>query len=305
MKFTIEPLVSVIIPSYNHSQFIQETIISIINQDYNNIELIIIDDGSTDNSIEKINELLILCENRFQRFEFRSRKNMGLTATLNESLEWCNGDFISHVASDDGWYPKKISKQVQFLLSNPDVPACCTNIEPKGGHGGKGRYTKNKLVFYELNDILLFQYNLPAPTLMFNKLRFGFWPIYQENHCVEDFYLYLKITSKGLKIACLPEILGFYRRHSKNTSSLEFRKHGEDRISILNRYSDKHLWKASVSRSLLIQATQTLSVEKLQGIKLMIKATKIYPFNILTIRFIRFITCIFMPKPLIRIILGI
>lgn len=72
-----EALVSVIIPAYNHEQFIQETIGSIIAQTYENIELIVIDDGSKDSTWNKINELKETCEERFTRVHFETQENEG------------------------------------------------------------------------------------------------------------------------------------------------------------------------------------------------------------------------------------
>ncbi|EPK1752121.1 glycosyltransferase family 2 protein, partial [Acinetobacter baumannii] len=94
------PLVSIVIPCYNHVDYVQDCIQSIIDQTYQNIELIIIDDGSKDESVLKINEMLKKCENRFSRFEFRHRPNKGLSATLNEALEWCQGEYFATLASD-------------------------------------------------------------------------------------------------------------------------------------------------------------------------------------------------------------
>ena len=95
MKENNQPLVSVVIPCYNHEQFVQDSIQSVIDQTYRNIELIIIDDGSKDGSVEKIQEMVDICEQRFTRFEFRSRPNKGLSSTLNEALEWCKGKYFS------------------------------------------------------------------------------------------------------------------------------------------------------------------------------------------------------------------
>lgn len=67
------PLVSIVIPCYNHAQFVQESIQSVIDQDYKNIELIIIDDGSKDNSIDVIKEMIPVCEERFTRFKALSK----------------------------------------------------------------------------------------------------------------------------------------------------------------------------------------------------------------------------------------
>jgi len=82
-----QPLVSVVIACYNHEFFVQDSIQSVIDQTYQNIELIIIDDGSKDGSVKKIQEMIPNCQQRFIRFEFRHRLNKGLSATLNEALE--------------------------------------------------------------------------------------------------------------------------------------------------------------------------------------------------------------------------
>ncbi len=79
-------LVTAVIPSYNHAKYIKESIQSMLDQDYENMEMIIIDDGSSDNSIEIIESMIPLCKKRFKRFEFRHRENKGVSATLNEGI---------------------------------------------------------------------------------------------------------------------------------------------------------------------------------------------------------------------------
>lgn len=81
MNQSNQPLVSVVIPCYNHESFVQDSIQSVIDQPYQNIELIIIDDGSKDGSVEKIQEMIPACQERFVRFEFQYRPNKGLSAT--------------------------------------------------------------------------------------------------------------------------------------------------------------------------------------------------------------------------------
>ena len=114
------PLVSVVVPCYNHEKYVKETIESIINQTYKNIELIVIDDGSKDNSVEAIKEMIPACEKRFPRFEFRHRENKGLSATLNEMVDWAEGKYFTGCASDDIMLPSKISLLVEKLESSDD-----------------------------------------------------------------------------------------------------------------------------------------------------------------------------------------
>ena len=86
------PLVTVVIPSYNHSKYIQQSIQSVIDQTYARIELIVIDDGSQDDSVARIEVMRQLCEKRFERFLFITRENRGLSKTLNQGIALANGE---------------------------------------------------------------------------------------------------------------------------------------------------------------------------------------------------------------------
>lgn len=123
-----KPLVSVVIPCYNHERYVQDCILSVINQSYTNIEVIIIDDGSNDSSVIKIKEMVERCEDRFVNFEFRHRPNVGLSSTLNEALEWCKGDYFCTLASDDQILEDKISYQVDYLNNHSNTVAIFGNV---------------------------------------------------------------------------------------------------------------------------------------------------------------------------------
>lgn len=120
---TEKPLVSVAIPCYNHEKFVQQAIQSVIDQDYKNIELLIIDDGSKDSSIQKIKDMIPSCEKRFVRFDFKTRENKGLSETLNEIVSMSNGIYFSVLASDDIIKSDKISSLVEALESSGE--RCC------------------------------------------------------------------------------------------------------------------------------------------------------------------------------------
>src|SRR5690554_2904443 len=167
-----QPLVSIVIPCYNHAQFVQETIQSVIDQDYENIELIIIDDGSNDSSVEVIQEMIPACEERFVRFEFRYRPNKGLCATLNEALQWCNGKYVSCLASDDLIKSFKISSQVNFLQSNEAYVGVFGGIDILHKDGSTS-CTIGTSEAYNFEQIIKHKYCLPAPTqlLCLNKVK--------------------------------------------------------------------------------------------------------------------------------------
>ena len=114
------PLVSVLMPAYNHEKYIQDTIKSIINQTYQNIELIVIDDGSKDSTWQKINELKAECESRFSRVHFETKANEGTCKTLNQLISLAQGEFVYLIASDDMARPQAIETEVDFLINNQD-----------------------------------------------------------------------------------------------------------------------------------------------------------------------------------------
>src|SRR5690554_4831249 len=152
-----QPLVSIVIPCYNHAQFVQESIQSVIEQDYENIELIIIDDGSKDNSVEVIQEMIPACEERFVRFEFRYRPNKGLCATLNESLEWCEGEYLSCIASDDIMRPDKTSYQVSYLNANKNTIGVFGGVDILDDATGRVSSSLKKFRKNNFNDIFTYK----------------------------------------------------------------------------------------------------------------------------------------------------
>jgi len=108
-------LVSIITPCYNSANYIEETINSVINQTYTHWEMLIVDDGSTDASVEIIKSYLIK-DTRIQLFE--NTKNIGAAHTRNIGIKNAKGKFIAFVDADDMWYENKLEVQVEFMKKN-------------------------------------------------------------------------------------------------------------------------------------------------------------------------------------------
>lgn len=213
-----QPLVSVVIPCYNHEKFVQDSIQSVIDQTYENIELIIIDDGSKDNTVLKIQEMIELCKKRFTRFEFRSRSNMGLSTTLNEALKVSTGKYFSTIASDDMILPEKIAIQVEYLEKNENII---------GVFGGVDLIDdKNKLVgsFLPSNRSVNFKKlylgscSIMAPTQLLRTEyvnMIGSNP-YPPEVILEDKYMWLKLSEIG-QLKNIKKKFAKYRIHDNNT----------------------------------------------------------------------------------------
>lgn len=115
-----KPLVSVVIPLFNKEKYIKATLESVVNQTYSEIELVIVDDSSTDRSYELAQDYLQPYLNRFRDITLRSRKNTGQAGARNDGVLEAKGEFIAFLDADDIWHPEKIDKQVQFLVENQD-----------------------------------------------------------------------------------------------------------------------------------------------------------------------------------------
>jgi glycosyltransferase involved in cell wall biosynthesis len=119
------PLVSVIVPSYNHEDYIELALTSILEQTYENIELIVIDDGSRDRSVERIEAVAHVYGNSRIQFIYRSgpHENQGAAATINEGLKLASGNFLTVLNSDDFYKPDRVEKLVKKLSALGSKPA--------------------------------------------------------------------------------------------------------------------------------------------------------------------------------------
>lgn len=122
LSTTHKPLVSVVLASYNHESFIGEAVHSVLNQSYSNLELIVVDDGSSDGSAQILKQIddprlkvVLLAENRRQH-------------PRNTGAALATGKYIAFQNSDDIWHPDKVAQQVAFLESSPQSTACFTGV---------------------------------------------------------------------------------------------------------------------------------------------------------------------------------
>lgn len=239
------PLVSVVVPCYNHENYVRECLQSIINQNYKNIELIVIDDGSKDTSVAVIEEMRAVCQARFVRFEFISRENRGLCNTLNQALDWCKGIYVATIASDDIWMPFKIQIQTKYLEMHPEAVAVFGGIMVID-ESGKVTRKIEKPGSFDFRDIFLQKHFLPAPTALVRKLELqavGYDPAIG----VEDWNMWLKLSNhQGIRLVALKEIVAAYRRHQSNMSRNAELMH-DSGLKILAQFSDHADYKQAVA----------------------------------------------------------
>ncbi len=276
------PLVTVIIPSYNHATYIGAAIDSVIHQTYQNIQLIVIDDGSGDGSVELIARLAAQ-----HGFHFEAQANIGLSRTLNKALGLAQGQYICTFGSDDIMLLDKIEKQVRFMEQHPHIAACGGNqlvIDSDGIVVAK-RQAFRRYTELDFDDLFVDRKPvIPASSAMIRKSVIDAEGGYDPDIKLEDLYLWLKLTSKGYKIACLNDVLIYYRKHASNSykniaymldSMLKiyalYQKHPKYEM-VLNRYLISAFLRASkqnrqLAMSILRQiAPRSYNVKVLRGL---------------------------------------
>lgn len=269
MLKTDPPLVTFVIPSYNHAPFVYESIKSVIEQDYQNIELIIIDDGSKDNSVQIIEQLIPDCHERFVRFEFRSRENKGLCATLNEALEWSQGEYFSPLASDDVAYPEKTSFLVSKII-NTDLSAVFGNIR----RVGEEKEVYNFPLYqneYEFEDLFLHKKLPPTPGVLLRTSDILDVGGYSEKVVLEDWYMWLKLTQRGKRIVSFDRVVSIHRRHDNNTVKDKELMH-RAREEVIKHFSNEPLYKAALRNNNIMHARLKQTVNTRETILLLLKS---------------------------------
>ena len=212
---TDEPLVSVFIASYNHAPYIEASILSVLEQTYQNIELLVVDDGSTDDSVERILKL-----QKQHNFDFHSQPNQGLAKTLNDCIARSHGSLIAPFGSDDIMLPERITIQVAYMQDKPEVGICGGNTQIIGANGESLEKRNKKYVHRRLNfdDVFLnTKPGVPAPTLFFRREALEAVGGFDTEIRLEDLLIALKITHAGYVIDVLEDVLAKYRVHDSNT----------------------------------------------------------------------------------------
>lgn len=209
-----EPLVSVVIASYNHAPFVEESIASVLAQTYPHIELLVVDDGSRDDSVWRIKRL-----QERHGFDFKVKSNQGLSRTLNETIARARGELLAPFGSDDVMLPNRLALQVRHMHDKPEVGICAGNIQQIDAAGlaiGQPRtFAPRRLNF---DDIFLNrQPGAPAPTLLIRREAFEKVGGFDPDIRLEDALLELKITYAGYYIDVMAEVLARYRVHANNT----------------------------------------------------------------------------------------
>lgn len=234
------PKISIIIPAYNAEQYISEAIQSVINQSYKNWELIIIDDGSSDETARTVKSFI-----SNEKIKYYYQNNAGVSSARNKGIDFAQGKYLAFLDSDDLFANDNIYEKINYLSSNKDV----------GLVHGDVRLIDEKSILLNsfeigkegnvLDDLLLWNgCTIPAPSSILIRKEIldiiGRWD--EELSTAADQELFFRIASK-YKIGRIPKILTYYRIHKKNMHS-NIKLMEKDHILAYKKAASNNLFKS-------------------------------------------------------------
>lgn len=240
MMHSTSPLISVIMPAYNAGRFIAEAIMSVKDQTYTNWELLVLDDGSTDDTCAVV-EKLAAEDPRIKLLP--NAQNMGVAKTRNRGFDLCRGEYAALLDSDDRWYPNKLEKQLNLALqAGADVIYCSYGIVDEQGNKRSDDFIVPPTTDF---DEFLVSSVISCSTALLSR------QVIEKYRFVTDFYhedlaLWLQLLRDGYTARGVEDVLADYRVMSGTRASNKL-KSALNRWRIFRKHLKLPLGKSMVS----------------------------------------------------------
>jgi glycosyltransferase involved in cell wall biosynthesis len=264
------PKVSVTIPVYNGASFVRQTIDSVLAQTYRDYEIIVVNDGSTDDS-DKI------LKSYGDRIRYLKQQNMGLARTRNKLISLAKGKYLAFLDQDDLWHPDKLAEQVPCLESDTQVGLVYSDnsIIDRDGAVLVDRTSKiNQHHSGWIFEVYLYGNFITLSTVVIRKETLNKAGLFIAGYKIsEEYDLFLKIA-RDYKIEYVNRSLACYRKHGKNASSDQVRTWQED-IAILDHWLNRLDRTKAEDKRLLYAVEKQYAYLKLRYIIILFKNGKL------------------------------
>jgi glycosyltransferase involved in cell wall biosynthesis len=276
-----DPVVSVLMSVYNGEKYIATAIDSILGQTFSDFELIIIDDGSTDDTVNIINsysdDRIVIVHNE---------ANIGLTKSLNMGIKLARGRYVARMDGDDISYPQRLEKQVVFMDTHLDVGTCGAWVSSTDNHTEVKKYATES---EEIKSVLFWKTEFAHPVVMLRKKLFIDNNLFYDESfgCSQDYDLWVR-AAKYVDFANIPEVL-LAKRHShsqlshvlrglQHENACMIRERQLNEIGIYPKEEERKLHEFIITRSSKESVAYLLEISNwLLKIKQANQSYKVYP----------------------------
>lgn len=288
-----KPLVSVLLASYSHARYVEAAVRSVMAQTGVPFELIVVDDGSPDESPEILKRL-----SQELHFEFISRPNKGLVPTMNELLEKAQGKYFCSFASDDIMPQGRLKTQSSYLNAHPDAAACfgqIVNMDSSGvlENAPDPRYWRCRpQVSFE--DLILGRKELHGCSEMIRTDSFKKLGGYDGSIVTEDFAMQCALAFKYGDLPLLDDVVCYYRRDHGSNLHKNYDAVYRSALTVLNRYSSHPLYRNARNRWKANWFSALAYEDKLKALRKLPELASFSP------AFLRRLPKLFIPRAFLR-----
>jgi glycosyltransferase involved in cell wall biosynthesis len=249
------PLVAVIVTTFNSERYLAEALESVLEQTYRNIEVLVVDNRSTDRTVE-----IVRAYGERVRLHVAAQPCL-LAEARNEGVKLTRGDYVCFLDSDDAWYPDKVLRQVEFMEAHPDTPLCHTYCHVMDGQSNveyvrhEGTLPPSGRCFSEL-----LRHNfITISSVMVRRSVFendGYWfPCDPRRDTTGEDNLFLLLVARRYPIGLVPEVLAKYRRYGDSACDRLGWKHRPENVPVhRNILLSPVYWQGVASRSEVLAA---------------------------------------------------
>ena len=236
-----ESMITVGIPFHNDSLYLDQSIRSVFTQPYNNWCLILIDDGSTDGSLEiakryaKDPRVTIVSDG----------SNKKLAKRLNQIIDLAKTKYIARMDADDIMHTSRLEEQFEIMELNPDIDVLGSNAISIDENNNIISTSLSKARQYDFKRIIMHKFDLPAPTQLVRLQSLKDVGGYEPGVVLEDWYMWLKLAKHG-SIYYMSEVFALYRQHNSNMSK-NSEKMQQGRLDVLSFFKDSEHYNKAVA----------------------------------------------------------
>ena len=237
-EIVMKPIVSVLIPAHNAANYVEDALDSVLRQTFDDFEVIVVNDGSTDSTPDILDEM----NRRDERIRVIHAPQRGIIAALNLGIAVCEGKFIARMDADDICHPDRLRSQVELMESNSEISVCGTLVKmfPRRNlRGGMVRYEKwlNSLISQEqIHRDIFIESPLAHPSTMLRRNELIELGGYREYGWAEDYDLWLRYHIRGKQFAKVNSALVMWRQSEGRLTFTDSRYSVENFLRVKAHY---------------------------------------------------------------------